>query len=96
MNALLEVKNLKVHFPVKHGMFSRVCEFVKAVDGVSFAIEPGETLGLVGESGCGKTTLGRAIVRLVEPTAGSVLLGGEDIIRMGGSELRARWRSSRN
>ena len=77
--SLLEVKNLKVHFPVKHGMFSRVREFVKAVDDVSFAIEPSETLGLVGESGCGKTTLGRAIVRLVEPTAGSVLLNGEDI-----------------
>jgi oligopeptide/dipeptide ABC transporter ATP-binding protein len=90
--SLLEVKNLKVHFPVKPGMFSRAREFVKAVDDVSFAIEPGETLGLVGESGCGKTTLGRAIVRLVEPTAGSVLLNGEDITRMGGSELRARRR----
>ena len=89
---LLEVKNLKVHFPVKPGVFSRVREFVKAVDDVSFSIEPGETLGLVGESGCGKTTLGRAIVRLVEPTAGSVLLSGEDITRMGGSELRARRR----
>jgi oligopeptide transport system ATP-binding protein len=89
---LLEVKNLKVHFPVKPGMFSRAHEFVKAVDDVSFAIEPGETLGLVGESGCGKTTLGRAIVRLVEPTAGSVLLNGEDITRMTGSELRARRR----
>jgi oligopeptide transport system ATP-binding protein len=89
---LLEVKNLKVHFPVKPGMFSRVHEFVKAVDDVSFNIEPGETLGLVGESGCGKTTLGRAIVRLVEPIAGSVLLSGEDITRMGGSELRARRR----
>jgi oligopeptide transport system ATP-binding protein len=90
--SLLEVKNLKVHFPVKHGMFSRVREFVKAVDDVSFFIEPGETLGLVGESGCGKTTLGRAIVRLIEPTAGSVLLNGEDITAMSGSELRARRR----
>ena len=75
---LLEVKNLKVHFPVKHGVFSRARDFVKAVDDVSFSIAPGETLGLVGESGCGKTTLGRAIVRLVEPTAGSVLFEGED------------------
>src|ERR1017187_9269678 len=90
--SLLEVKNLKVHFPVKHGMFSLIREFVKAVDDVSFSIEPGETLGLVGESGCGKTTLGRAIVRLVEPTAGSVLLNGEDITRMGSSALRARRR----
>jgi oligopeptide/dipeptide ABC transporter ATP-binding protein len=89
---LLEVKNVKVHFPVKHGLFSGVHEFVRAVDGVSFSIEPGETLGLVGESGCGKTTLGRAIVRLVEPTAGSVLLNGEDITLMSGSELRARRR----
>jgi len=90
--ALLEVKNLKVHFPVKHGLFSRVHETVKAVDDVSFDIAPGETLGLVGESGCGKTTLGRAIVRLVEPTSGQILLDGEDITRMGGSMLRARRR----
>ncbi|HTV42836.1 MAG TPA: dipeptide ABC transporter ATP-binding protein [Candidatus Sulfotelmatobacter sp.] len=90
--ALLEVKNLKVHFPVKHGLFSRVHETVKAVDDVSFAIAPGETLGLVGESGCGKTTLGRAIVRLLDPTAGQIFLEGEDITRMGGSMLRARRR----
>jgi len=90
--ALLEVKNLKVHFPVKHGLFSRVRETVKAVDNVSFSIAPGETLGLVGESGCGKTTLGRAIVRLVEATSGQILLEGEDITRMGGSALRSRRR----
>ena len=89
---LLEVKNLKVHFPVKHGLFSRVKAFVKAVDDVSFAIQPGETLGLVGESGCGKTTLGRAIVKLVEPTAGSILFEGEDIAQLSGSALRARRR----
>lgn len=89
---LLEVKNLKVHFPVKHGLFSRVKAHVKAVDDVSFAIQPGETLGLVGESGCGKTTLGRAIVKLVEPTAGSILFEGEDIAQLSGSELRARRR----
>jgi oligopeptide transport system ATP-binding protein len=89
---LLEVKNLKVHFPVKHGLFSRVKAHVKAVDDVSFAIQPGETLGLVGESGCGKTTLGRAIVKLVEPTAGSILFEGEDIAELSGAELRKRRR----
>lgn len=71
---LIEVKNLKVHFPVKHGLFSRVRAHVKAVDDISLALAPGETLGLVGESGCGKTTLGRAIIRLIEPTAGQVFL----------------------
>jgi oligopeptide transport system ATP-binding protein len=90
---LLEVKNLKVHFPVKHGLFSRVKAHVKAVDDVSFAVLAGETLGLVGESGCGKTTLGRAIVKLVEPTAGSILFEGEDIAQLNGSELRARRRN---
>jgi len=89
---LLEVKKLKVHFPVKQGLFGRAHESVKAVDDVSFSFDAGETLGLVGESGCGKTTLGRAIVRLVEPTAGTVLLKGEDITRMSGSRLRARRR----
>ena len=86
---LLEVKNLKVHFPVKHGLFSRVRAHVKAVDDVSLALEPGETLGLVGESGCGKTTLGRAIIRLIEPTAGQVFFEGEEITGLNGGELRA-------
>src|SRR5882724_5950530 len=90
---LLEVKNLKVHFPVKRRVFGRAHEFVKAVDGVSFSIAPGETLGLVGESGCGKTTLGRAIVRLVEPTAGSITLGGADLTQMGGAALHAHRRT---
>src|ERR1044071_5962809 len=89
---LLEVKNLKVHFPVKHGLFSRVRGYVKAVDDVSLTLPPGETLGLVGESGCGKTTLGRAIIRLIEPTAGSVLFEGEDITGLEGEALRARRR----
>lgn len=89
---LLEVENLKVHFPVKHGLFSRVKGHVKAVDDVSLTVEPGETLGLVGESGCGKTTLGRAIIRLLEPTAGSVVFEGEDVSRLNGAELRARRR----
>jgi oligopeptide transport system ATP-binding protein len=92
MPPLLEVKNLKVHFPVKHGLFSRVKEYVKAVDDVSFSVAPGETLGLVGESGCGKTTLGRAIVKLVEPTAGSILFEGEDVLHLDSAALRTRRR----
>ena len=90
--SLLEVKNLKVHYPVRHGLFSRVRETVKAVDGVSFQIEPGETLGLVGESGCGKSTLGRAILRLVEPTAGEIFLNGENLTQLRGNALRVRRR----
>ncbi len=90
--SLLEVQNLKVHFPVQHGIFSRARHYVKAVDGVSFSIEPGETLGLVGESGCGKTTLARAIVRLTEPTSGSIFFEGEDLAQLGRSEMRARRR----
>jgi oligopeptide transport system ATP-binding protein len=86
---LLEVQNLKVHFPVEHGLFSPVSAYVKAVDDVSFALAAGETLGLVGESGCGKTTLGRAIVRLLEPTSGQILFQGEDIARLNGAGLRA-------
>jgi oligopeptide transport system ATP-binding protein len=92
VNNLLEVKDLKVHFPVKHGLFSRVKGHVKAVDGVRLELKPGETLGLVGESGCGKTTLGRAIIRLIEPTAGSVHFEGDDITSLEGQELRARRR----
>ena len=89
---LLEVRNLKVHFPVKHGVFSRVNAWVKAVDDVSLTVAPGETVGLVGESGCGKTTLGRAIIRLLEPTAGSVTFEGEDITKLEGAALRERRR----
>jgi oligopeptide transport system ATP-binding protein len=90
--SLLEVKNLKVHFPVRHGLFSRVRESVKAVDGVSFELPPGETLGLVGESGCGKSTLGRAILRLIEPTAGEIFLNGENLTQLRGEALRNRRR----
>jgi oligopeptide/dipeptide ABC transporter ATP-binding protein len=86
--SLLEVKDLKVHFPVKSGMFSGARETVKAVDGVSFQIAAGETVGLVGESGCGKTTLGRAIMRLVEPTDGNIFLNGQDITQLSNSQLR--------
>ncbi len=89
---LLEVRHLKVHFPVQPGVFRPAQAWVKAVDGVSFSIAPGETLGLVGESGCGKTTLGRAIVRLTAPTAGSVLFEGEDIAKLSGAAWRARRR----
>src|SRR5579872_3301045 len=92
MAVLLEVKDLKVHFPVKRGMFRRARETVKAVDGVSFSVAPGETLGLVGESGCGKTTLGRTVVRLVEPAAGSIFLEGAEISTLNGADLRAQRR----
>jgi oligopeptide transport system ATP-binding protein len=90
--SLLEVQNLKVYFPIKHGLRSRVQAVVKAVDDVSFTLAAGETLGLVGESGCGKTTLGRAVVRLIEPTDGRILFESEDIAHMSGSNLRARRR----
>lgn len=90
--ALLEVQNLRVHFPIRRGGFRCAREYVRAVDGVSFRLAPGETLGLVGESGCGKTTLGRAVLRLVEPTEGRVLLEGEDLTRLDGAALRARRR----
>jgi len=90
--SLLEVEELKVHFPVKQGVFSRVDKWVKAVDGVSLTVEAGQTVGLVGESGCGKTTLGRAILRLLEPTAGKVSFDGADIATLSGSELRSQRR----
>ncbi|RLC27476.1 MAG: peptide ABC transporter substrate-binding protein [Deltaproteobacteria bacterium] len=85
---LLEVRDLKVHFPIRGGVFRRRVGTVYAVDGVSFNIRPGETVGLVGESGCGKTTLGRAILRLHDPTAGTVLFKGEDIARADRAQLK--------
>lgn len=90
--ALLEVEHLKVHFPVRGGGWFGKREFVRAVDDVSLRIGAGETLGLVGESGCGKTTLGRAILRLIEPTAGRIWLEGEELTRLSGAALRARRR----
>jgi len=90
---LLDVKNLKVHFPVKHGLFGRVKAQLKAVDDVNLYVDAGETLGLVGESGCGKTTLGRAIMRLIKPAAGAVFFDGEEITNLNGGELRARRRN---
>jgi len=85
---LLEIRNLCTWFPVKHGLFGQSADVVKAVDNVSFSLHPGETLGLVGESGCGKTTLGRSILRLVEPTGGSILFEGQDITHLKQTELR--------
>ncbi len=85
---LLEVKGLRKYFPIKRGIFSKTVGHVKAVDDVSFSIKPGETLGLVGESGCGKTTTGRAILRLIEPTAGSVKFEGEEVTTMSTHRLR--------
>jgi len=87
--ALIEVENLKKYFPVKKGILSRTVGEVRAVDGVSFTIKRGETLGLVGESGCGKTTVGRSILRLIEPTAGRVSFNGENLLALDGEKLRS-------
>lgn len=84
----LQVKNLKTHFPIRNGLFGKVTDYVKAVDDVTFDVYPGETIGLVGESGCGKTTLGRTILRLVEPTEGEIILDGKNINRLNKEELR--------
>ena len=86
--ALLDVRNLQTWFPVRRGLLQRITGHVKAVDGVSFTLHKGETLGLVGESGCGKTTVGRTLLRLIEPTGGQVLFEGRDVIGMAGEELR--------
>jgi oligopeptide transport system ATP-binding protein len=89
---LLQVKDLHVRFPVKPRLFRGSQAWVHAVNGVSFDLEAGETLGLVGESGCGKTTLGRAVVRLAEPSSGQILFQGQDFARLGRAELRAQRR----
>jgi oligopeptide/dipeptide ABC transporter ATP-binding protein len=91
--ALLEVSDLKKHYPVRSGILRRAVGTVHAVDGVSFTLGVGETLGMVGESGCGKSTVARAILRLVEPTGGSIRLNGLDITHLGKATLRPHRRS---
>ena len=89
---LLDVRNLKKFFPVRKGLLSRVAAYVKAVDDVSFSIQDGETFGLVGESGCGKTTTGRAVLRLIEPDSGEIRFDGIDLMKLTGGDLRRRRR----
>ena len=85
---ILKVENLRTWYPLRKGVFGRTYDHIKSVDDVSFDVYPGETLGLVGESGCGKTTLGRSILRLVEPTSGNVIFEGRDITKLNNKELR--------
>ena len=85
---LIQVKSLKKYFPVRAGVMQRVVANVQAVDDVSFTIKSGETLGMVGESGCGKTTVGRTMLRLIEPTAGSVIYNGKDIFKLKSNEMK--------
>ena len=92
MSAVVEVEGLKKHFALKRGLLARAAAIVKAVDGVSFSIQPGETLCLVGESGCGKSTVGKLVLRLLEPTEGAIRLDGEDITGLGRGDMRARRR----
>jgi oligopeptide/dipeptide ABC transporter ATP-binding protein len=88
MKPVVEVSGLKKHFAISRGLFGRSVAWIKAVDGVSFAINPGETLCLVGESGCGKSTVGKVLLRLLEPTAGTIRLDGEDITHLGIGDMR--------
>src|SRR5574342_123430 len=81
---LVEVRHLVKYFPVRAGLMQRVVNWVKAVDDVSFVVHKGETLGLVGESGCGKTTVGRSMLRLIEPTSGEVQFEGKDVLALRG------------
>jgi peptide/nickel transport system ATP-binding protein len=82
------LKNLKTYFPIKKGVFGKVKEYVKAVDDISFHVYPGETLGLVGESGCGKTTLGRTILKLIEPTEGQIIYKNENLTGLSAKQMR--------
>lgn len=91
-NKIIEVNKLNTHFPIQKGIFKKTVGYVKAVNNVSFDVRKGETLGLVGESGCGKTTLGRSILRLIEPTSGSVKYNGEEITTLGAEAMRQKRR----
>jgi peptide/nickel transport system ATP-binding protein len=92
LEPLLSVRNLKKYFPIRRGVLSRVSGYVKAVDDISFDINKGQTLGLVGESGCGKTTAGRAILRLIEPDAGTIRFDGNELLGLNKHELRRKRR----
>jgi oligopeptide/dipeptide ABC transporter ATP-binding protein len=86
--SLLEIRNLKKYFPVRAGLLGRTPDYVKAIDGVNLDVDDGETVGLVGESGCGKTSLGRCLVRLIEPTGGTVAFQGQNLATLSGAALR--------
>ncbi|MFL6565794.1 MAG: ATP-binding cassette domain-containing protein, partial [Burkholderiales bacterium] len=88
MPSVLEVEDLKTYFPVRTGLLRRTVGHIHAVDGVSFSIGAGETLGLVGESGCGKSTTGRAIMQLPRPTSGSIMLEGKQLTKLAGNDMR--------
>ena len=92
MTEVLRVESLQKLFPVRRGVLQRVAGHVRAVDGVSFSIQAGETLCLVGESGCGKSTVGKTILRLLEPTGGKILLGGTDVTALDEEQMRGHRR----